>query len=408
MNIGNSFLLAVLGSGRVLGTVLSFGTVEQPVNLGAKADSLRIPLGPVGVESNHGYDIHPVISESRPSIYGGLIWERGMELNMNLASAFGIEIVPEDVTQVPGLPVTIRIKDWPVPAYSPYNKEQVLAATLHCLLRSVHATPKSPLRVHIDAENSDEAEGLAKFAGRYVTAQPTEREERTPIPGTRLDTDERGVTHVVFTERERSAGNLTDRSPPAMVPFMIDLGEGEEFYELVPDWVGDTWSGDYRDIVGLRSALFYDRFERSRRSVLDMNVLVRENLLRSYRWLEKEGETVLSVEVVADNGTTNLGRILSIMCYSAIVTQLPTEQHPLTVRVRVSNEGFGGLEAFAESDGWTLSEIRNSKDRLLSCLFVWDRAERVLSRGSVPLGRLSSQFDRPWVIRFDEGLASDD
>jgi hypothetical protein len=69
--------------------------------------------------------------------------EKGIELNMNLASAFGIEALPSDSTNVPRAPVTIKIKDWPVPVYSPYRKEQVVAATLHCLLRSVRAPPKS-------------------------------------------------------------------------------------------------------------------------------------------------------------------------------------------------------------------------------------------------------------------------
>jgi hypothetical protein len=67
--------------------------------------------------------------------------EKGIELNMNLASAFGIEALPSDSTNVPRAPVTIKIKDWPVPVYSPYRKEQVVAATLHCLLRSVRAPP---------------------------------------------------------------------------------------------------------------------------------------------------------------------------------------------------------------------------------------------------------------------------
>jgi hypothetical protein len=72
--------------------------------------------------------------------------EKGIELNMNLASAFGIEALPSDSTNVPRAPVTIRIKDWPA-----YRKEQVVAATLHCLLRSVRAPPKSPLKILIEA-----------------------------------------------------------------------------------------------------------------------------------------------------------------------------------------------------------------------------------------------------------------
>ncbi len=77
--------------------------------------------------------------------------EKGVELNMNLASAFGIEVLPSDSTHVPRAPVTIRIKDGPVSVYSPYRKDQVVAATLHCLLRSARATPKVPLKILIEA-----------------------------------------------------------------------------------------------------------------------------------------------------------------------------------------------------------------------------------------------------------------
>ena len=81
-------------------TVMSLGTVEQPVNLCAAADPSRIPLGPVAVESNHGYGIHEVIVAPRPCQHGAMTWKGGLELNQNLASAFGISLEIEDDTQI--------------------------------------------------------------------------------------------------------------------------------------------------------------------------------------------------------------------------------------------------------------------------------------------------------------------
>ncbi|MFP6856545.1 MAG: hypothetical protein VCA73_04695 [Roseibacillus sp.] len=135
----------------LVATTGEVGTIEQPINLGAKADPNRIPLGPVVVESISGWGWHAIISVPRPCTHGELRMEKGIELNMNLASAFGIEALPSDSTNVPRAPVTIKIKDWPVPVYSPYRKEQVVAATLHCLLRSVRAPPSPPLKILIEA-----------------------------------------------------------------------------------------------------------------------------------------------------------------------------------------------------------------------------------------------------------------
>ncbi|NIP93566.1 MAG: hypothetical protein GWO24_08955, partial [Akkermansiaceae bacterium] len=191
---------ALFAGGSLVATVVEVGTIEQPINLGAMADPSRIPLGPVVVESNHGYDIHAVISEPRPCRFGALELKTGLELNMNLASAFGIEVIPEDGTLVPQRPVTIKVRDWPEPGYSPYRKDQVLAATLHCLLRSVHATSKSPLKIRVEAENPEDAKNLGGFAGDYLSAEAEDQGGPTPVPGTTLVTDWRGVTHVVLGE----------------------------------------------------------------------------------------------------------------------------------------------------------------------------------------------------------------
>ena len=121
----------------LVATTGEIGTIEQPINLGAKADPSRIPLGPVVVESISGWGWHAIISVPRPCTHGELRMEKGIELNMNLASAFGIEALPSDSTNVPRAPVTIKIKDWPVPADSPRSEEHTseLQSQAHLVCR---------------------------------------------------------------------------------------------------------------------------------------------------------------------------------------------------------------------------------------------------------------------------------
>lgn len=137
-------------------TAVGTSTIEQPVNLGTKSDPQRIPLGRVGVISNYGYGIHRMIGEARACPDGAMRWEGGSELDQNLASVFGISVEAEDPTQILAFPVTLRVKPWKPPGYSPYSKDQVLAATLWCLLRSTGGTPDTPLDVRVVAEGSDD------------------------------------------------------------------------------------------------------------------------------------------------------------------------------------------------------------------------------------------------------------
>lgn len=137
-------------------TEVSACTIEQPVNLGSKSDPARIPLGRVGVISNYDYGIHWYIGEEQSCPGGAMHWEGGLELNQNLASVFGISVEAQDSTQISAFPVTLRVKPWKPPGYSPYTKDQVLAATLWCLLHRTHGTPEHPLDIRVLAEGANE------------------------------------------------------------------------------------------------------------------------------------------------------------------------------------------------------------------------------------------------------------
>ena len=106
--------------------------------------------------SNYDYGIHWYIGEEQSCPGGAMHWEGGLELNQNLASVFGISVEAQDSTQISAFPVTLRVKPWKPPGYSPYTKDQVLAATLWCLLHRTHGTPEHPLDIRVLAEGANE------------------------------------------------------------------------------------------------------------------------------------------------------------------------------------------------------------------------------------------------------------
>ena len=183
-----------------MATNVGLTTVEQPVNLGTGSDPTRIPLGMVGVISNYNYGIHRFIGEARVFPDGAMKWDGGTELDQNLASVFGISVNPEDSTNVPGMPVILNVKSWKTPAYSPYTKDQVLAATVWCVVRSAGGTPKRPLEIRVVAEGKEDKQLEAKYSGKYVSRPDSGGEEVPPVKvaGTMLEEDARGIAWVTF------------------------------------------------------------------------------------------------------------------------------------------------------------------------------------------------------------------
>lgn len=397
---------ALLAPGPVLATVLNIGTIEQPVNLGPKADPSRIPLGPVVVESNHDYGIHSVISDPRPCTHGAIAWDKGLELNMNLASAFGIEVVPDDGTQVPRVPVTIRVRDWPAPAYSPYRKDQVLAATLHCLLRSVHAPPQTPLKVVVDAVNPEDARNLRGYAGTYLTAEADDHGGPTPVPGTRLDTDWRGVTWVVFSDHKAPDPGVESRPPSALIPFHIPDETDDVTFELLPVWTGDTWKEERAKLLLQPVTLFYDRYDKSRSSGPDINSFSRLGPVAQGTWEREVDGTELAIrlQAPADGLPERLAPTLAALCHAAVLSLHPTVDVPLTISFRVPKALRDSMKPFFASKDWTARKAERGGDTILSCQFVWDHQLRAITKGSVPLGDLISQTDRPWSVTFDPAV----
>lgn len=382
------FGLLLLLTGPSLGTVLSQGTIEQPVNLGSHADPTRIPLGPVVFESNHGYGRHPLISAPRACTHGPLKTGTGLELNMNLASAFGILVEPEDSTQVPLDPVNIRIKDWPLPTYSPYRKEQVLVAVLHCLLRSTAASPKVPLQIVIKAENEEDQKNLKAYTGNYISGQP--------LPGSHLTTDARGITYVVFPDEKPAPAEKLVRTPPALVPCYL---ETEEYYrfQLIPVWAGDDWK-DSSPIATQPVTLYHDLFAPSRTLGPDINYLTRAKHFSSAKL--SKSHLYLSTHRDPKKAPFDLLRSFCAFTYAAVLTTQPTTERPLTVQFRINKELRETFAALFESKDWVEQELRHG-DLQLTTKLIWNAKEGKLATGFLPEGTPKREKGA-WIVDFEQ------
>lgn len=369
-------------------TAVGTGAVKYPVNLGPESDPSRIPLGWVPCESNHGYGTIELISEPVPLVHGGWDWDGGLELNGNLASAFGIAVVPEDTTNVPFAPVEIRLRRQTVPGYSPYTKEQVLLATLRCLLDAVSATSIQPLEVKIVTEDPAD-EGLKRLAGKYVTKRAGEVEfEPTPLPGCTVDVLPSGVEVVVFPE----PGGEAAVADPAWVPFPLE-GDIEGGHFLLPLWAGNRHKGDRLALLGQSWPVVQDRFQPADGNP-DANLLTRRQLLHAASVVRDEDGATLLLTIPADHDE-ELRRDLAAACWAAILTERPSRAAPLRIELLFYRPLAGGAEEWL-ARGWTKSE--DNGQVLLSRSFVWDAEKNALAEGDLPDLDLVPGVDGGWEL----------
>ncbi len=359
-------------------TVVGLGTIEQPVNLGLRSDPASIPLGPVAFEANHGYGIHALISESRPCQHGAMELEGGQELEQNLARAFGISVEPVDETSVPYAPVVLRVKPWPKPAYSPYSREQVLAATLQCLVRSAGGRPKVPLVIQVVTEDPADQAWAAKYAGKYITRpdDPKEPVEPTPVPGTKIETDAFGVTRVVFPGV--SGKPAREPRPPVWIPFRLggESGPDQPTWELLPVWTGDDWQ-EPLDALGRPYLLFHDLFNPASAFIAQVNALFNEG--RSKDWSVKREAGRTSVRLSFDDLAEG---DLAALLHALVLSVRPTEGQPLDVTLRPYRGKVPYFDTLLEAGGW--EKVMLGSDEALRGVFVFDAATGKLLRGTIP------------------------
>jgi hypothetical protein len=373
-------VLAVLAApATTLATVIQTGTVEQPVNLGNRSDPTKIPLGPVPVVSNHGYDSQRIIGEARPCPDGTMRWEGGSELDQNLASVFGISVEAEDSTQVPGKPVTLRLAPWKVPAYSPYTKEQVLAATVWCLIRSGGGTPETPLKVLVVAEGPDDKPLEAKYTGEYITRRGNDGEEIPPVkvPGTVLEEDAKGITWVTFPEVPRKE----EFSPVSPVMIVTESrGDGDHGWHVVPIWGSGSPDDDALRLSGSSVQMCHVVYPFE--GVVEANALVADGGVDVIRRSFTANGDEPSVEFLYPKEEPET---LAAGIFALALSTQPTNEKPLKVSIRVLDSELAGFAAFRNAADWKETPSKKADETVLECEFVWNTEEKLLVKGSVPL-----------------------
>lgn len=378
------------------GTTVGISIVEQPVNLGLKSDPTRIPLGRVPVLSNYDYGIHRMIGEARLCPDGPMRWEGGSELDQNLASVCGISVEAEDPTQISAFPITLRMKPWKVPAYSPYSKEQVLAATLWCLLDSASGTPEKPLDIRVVAEGDADKPLEMKYSGKYIN-RPGKDQKPVPsaiVPGTVIEKDARGITWATFPEIQKK-DPFVPLSPSVII--LESQGDGDDGWFLLPVWGNGDNESDFLKLNGWSANIFYSCYKS--RGVRQANSFLQTGGSHTFDVTHSDNGDVVTMGLPNVPEATLAANILAL-----VIAAQPTETKSLTVRIQLEECGLAAVPAFRNAGGW--SEIKHSPHYItLECEFVWDPVTKTLMKGSIPLVHLEEQG---WIVSNSEQNTSAD
>jgi hypothetical protein len=359
-------------------TSVGISTVEQPVNLVAHSDPTRIPLGRVGVISNYDYGIHYKIVESRPSPQGAMKWKNGSELDQNLAAVFGISMEISDSSQILVAPVTLRLNAWKPLAYSPYTKEQVLAATIWCLIRNTASSPERPLELKVVTESEDDKLLEVKYSGKYIN-QPDEDKNITAtknIGGTTIEEDARGIAWVILP------GTKADKLFKPLSPALIvteNIGDGDTGWYIMPVWGNGENPEDFLELNNYSANMIYSAWGIE--GLRNANTFINQPGAGSLRVAHNETST--EVDMGYRYGAHES---LAANIFALILAQQPTAKHPLIVSFGMENSQLEKFSAFRKATGWVESKPipSNPNYNELKCEFVWDSKTSKLTKGSIP------------------------
>lgn len=326
----------------------AMGLVDHPVYLGEYADPQSIPLAAVAVWHNYGFGIHGIISKARSFPDGPLVSGQTREFDMNLASVYDIEVLPEDPTQVPFLPVRLIVGDRELPAGARHTRTQALEATLWSLILLTPGSEKHPLTVKIESPTPEHQ----KLAGNYVMDPQGLTLVTGEIPGSKLVRDGRGVLSIVFQALDggREPAPPADSPAPrlAFAPLLSGGGaEDTEAIALLPHWTTNPGNAAPLEFLWTAMPRAMNVFSAKRgenanplhAGPFDSQSLGREPGKFRFYGSNREPESI----------PAELRRVFSAACHGAIVTLAITEDTPLEI-------SFQGYPADAwdllHGDGW--------------------------------------------------------
>ena len=305
--------------------------------------------------------------------------ENGSELDQNLATVFGISLEIPDSTQILVEPVTLHLNAWKPPAYSPYTKEQVLAATIWCLIRSSGSSPDHPLELRVVAESENDKLLEKKYSGKYISDPDEDKKiaATTNIGGTTIEEDARGIAWVILP------GTKVDKSFKTLSPALIiseNLGDGDSGWHIMPVWGNGENPEEFLKLNQYSANMIYSAW--STEGLQNANTFINRNGSQSFD-LENT-ETSTDVKMSYQYGEPES---LAANIFALILAQQPTEKHPLIVSFWLEESGLKEYSAFRKAAGWVESKPHPSNPNLtqLKCEFVWDPKTNKLIKGSLPL-----------------------
>ena len=357
-------------------TNVGTGLIHQPTFLGEASQPWRIPLAPVIYNANYNYGSHAAIFQSRPCYHGHFTVQDGTCYEQNLAALYGVSADFSDPTQLQGSTVTIRLGKASPPANSPYTLEQVVAASIQCILDSAGGLKRnSALTVEIEGKGIPTPEWVSKYAKAYFSeAAPDERNPAITLPGLKIEETPLGVRYIVFEDVSPRPSAIPRE--PVFVPF---LPEGEcdaDAVLLIPVWPGDEWS-ERLNVLALPYLPYYEKWHsrpsgRTTEPVAIPHLAPPNPVFRNGGFNVDRSDEGVQVTVTQ----TGLGPAhLAAVIFSWVVSERPTLDRPMTVGISPQSLPREYRDRLKADSSW---------DDGLSCKFALDPAGLNLLKGSVP------------------------
>ena len=271
-------------------------------------------------------------------------WKNGSELDQNLATVFGISLEIPDSTQILVEPATLRLNTWKPPAYSPYTKEQVLAATIWCLIRSVGSSPERPLELQIVAEAEEDKLLETKYSGKYFSHPDEDKKiaATSSVGGAVIEEDARGIAWVVLPKATKD--KLFKPLTPAMI-ITENFGEGDPGWHVMPIWGNGEKPADFLELNHYSANMLYSAWDIE--GLRNANTFINQAGVGNLRVAHQESSTEVTMGyqyVTQESLAANI--------FALILAQQPTEKHPLVVSFGLEESQLVKYPEFRKASGW--------------------------------------------------------
>jgi hypothetical protein len=380
-----------------LATNVGTGLISQPTYLGGASQPDRIPLAPVIYNANYGYGSHTAIFQSRPCYHGHNSDQGVIGYEQNLAVLFGISADFSDTTQLQGSTLTFHLAKCSPPSNAPYTQEQVLAASLQCVLNHCgELRENAPLNVVIQSNDLPKPAWAAIYTKAYYSEEGSDKNTPKPIvlPGLKLEETPLGVSYIVF-ETVPSNPKITRREP-VFVPF---LPEGEcdpEFVSLIPVWHGDVWR-EPLNVLTRPYLPYYEKWSSGSSGRTTESVAIPHmtppNPIYWYAGMDVN-RSDKGVEIKVSDSSLTPSEMAALI-FACVVSERPNLERPMTVAIPPTALSRGYRDLLKADPSW---------ENGISCEFAIDPVGLKLLKGSVPGYELKMNYGSLAIVQVDGNI----